>query len=618
MSSVTNFVMVLYVAHTVGAAQFGAFSLAYVTYSFALAASRGLGSDPLMVRFSGADLPTWRRAVANCTGTAAAFGLAAGVCVLAIAELLHGTARFAFLGLGLTLPVLMLQDSWRFAFFAIGRGGQAFLNDSVWAMALVPALIALRAAGVKDIFWFVFVWGAAAGVAAVAGALQARVAPRFFGAREWLSEHRDLGYRYLAENGTSSSAAQLRTSGLGVIAGLAAVGYVQAASTLLGPIMIVYMGMSMVGIPEAARILHRSPHRLRLFCIAVSGGLTVMAVAWGAVLLVTLPKGLGAWLLGPIWRPAYPLVLSYTLSMAGVCVWCGATIGLHALGAARRSLRAMILASAASLGGALAGAFHGGALGSVRGLAVATWLGAALWWWQLHAAIRESRIKAAGDGRVEGDRGPAMEPLRSATAPGVTSGDVTSAAANGHRTYNGGAEPAIKPQPARTISAGPGSVQPQLSLLREQEPSGPSAPPVMPIPSFTPTTWTVVVTSDETFYDRMWMTRALSNSSIAFPVYSNERRFPLSGNQMRIGRRSATGDLEPEIDLGGPPTDPGVSRLHAVLIPAPDGGWSVLDSGSANGMLLNGRKIPVGDLIPLHDGDRLNLGAWTAITVQCQ
>ena len=140
VSSVTNVAMVLYVAHSVGAAQFGAFSLAYVTYSFVLNASRGLTSDPLMVRFSGADLPTWRRAVANCSGTAAAVGLVAGACVLAVAALLSGTVRFAFLGLGLTLPVLMLQDSWRFSFFAIGRGGQAFLNDLVLGSGAPPGI----------------------------------------------------------------------------------------------------------------------------------------------------------------------------------------------------------------------------------------------------------------------------------------------------------------------------------------------------------------------------------------------------------------------------------------------------------------------------------------------
>ena len=84
---------------------------------------------------------------------------------------------------------------------------------------------------------------------------------------------------------------------------------------------------------------------------------------------------------------------------------------------------------------------------------------------------------------------------------------------------------------------------------------------------------------------------------------------------MRIGRRSAARPVEPEIDLADPPTDPGISRLHAVLIAGPDGAWSVLDPGSANGTLLNGREIPVGDLIRLRDGDRINLGLWTVITV---
>ena len=78
MSSITNFAVNIYIARTLGAVQYGAFSLAYVTYGFALNASRGLATDPLLVRFSGTDVPTWRRAVANCTGTAATVGLVAG------------------------------------------------------------------------------------------------------------------------------------------------------------------------------------------------------------------------------------------------------------------------------------------------------------------------------------------------------------------------------------------------------------------------------------------------------------------------------------------------------------------------------------------------------------
>ena len=55
VSSLTNFAISIYVVHSLGAVQFGAFSLAYVTYGFALNASRGLATDPLMVRFSGID-----------------------------------------------------------------------------------------------------------------------------------------------------------------------------------------------------------------------------------------------------------------------------------------------------------------------------------------------------------------------------------------------------------------------------------------------------------------------------------------------------------------------------------------------------------------------------------
>ena len=392
MSSLTNFAVSIYVARTLGAVQFGAFSLAYVTYSFVLNASRGVATEPLMVRFSGTDLPTWRRAVASCSGTAAVTGLAAGACVLAAAALLlDGTAKFAFLALGLTLPGLMLQDSWRFAFFALGRGSQAFLNDLVWASALLPALVLLRVTGHADVFWCVFAWGAAATVAAAVGPLQARVVPRLSGARGWLSRHRDLGPRYLVENTSYSGAYQLRTYGIGLIVGLAAVGYVQAANTLMGPFLVLFMGMGLIIVPEAARVLRRSPRHVQPFCLLVGGGLALAALGWGVLLLVALPRGLGDRLLGHLWRPTYPLVLPLTLSIMGTCASVGATAGLHALGAARRSVRVAVLAAVIYLACGLVGAVAGGAVGSVRGSVVATWIAALLWWWQLRAALREGR-----------------------------------------------------------------------------------------------------------------------------------------------------------------------------------------------------------------------------------
>jgi pSer/pThr/pTyr-binding forkhead associated (FHA) protein len=52
-----------------------------------------------------------------------------------------------------------------------------------------------------------------------------------------------------------------------------------------------------------------------------------------------------------------------------------------------------------------------------------------------------------------------------------------------------------------------------------------------------------------------------------------------------------------------------------VLVAAPDGSWSVVDPGSANGTLVNGDEIRAGQAVALRDGDVIHLGAWTALTV---
>ena len=154
-------------------------------------------------------------------------------------------------------------------------------------------------------------------------------------------------------------------------------------------------------------------------------------------------------------------------------------------------------------------------------------------------------------------------------------------------------------------------------------PTGPSpvAPPpaaAPPAPAVTPpatATWTAVVTADRLYFDWVVATVGADAPELSFPAYCPERRFPLSGTEVRVGRRSVSRGIHPEIDLTGPPADPGVSRLHALLVAGPDGTWSVVDPGSENGTLVNGTEIPHGQAVPLHEGDQIHLGAWTALTI---
>lgn len=130
-----------------------------------------------------------------------------------------------------------------------------------------------------------------------------------------------------------------------------------------------------------------------------------------------------------------------------------------------------------------------------------------------------------------------------------------------------------------------------------------------------PVTWVVTVTADRGHYERVVAVGGPDAGTIEFPSSCPERRFVLAGAEMRVGRRSASRGLEPEIDMTGPPLDPGVSHLHAVLASAEDGTWTILDPGSSNGTQVNGVDITAGEKVPLHDGDRIAIGAWTLLTV---
>ncbi|MCI0386878.1 hypothetical protein, partial [Streptomyces sp. CNQ085] len=323
-SSMTNFAVGIYVARSLGLTAFGVFSLAWVTYGVVLNVSRGLATDPLVVRFSGVPDTSWRGAVARASGTALGTGAAIGAVCLAAGLGFGGPVGPAFVCLGVVLPGLLLQDAWRYSFFAAGAGRKAFANDLVWGAALVPAMVV--AARVDSVAAFVLAWGGSAAVAAVYGCFQSGIRPRPAGARRWLREHRDLGYRYLAENVSNSGASQLRAYGLGAIAGVGAVGVIRGAELLLGPFLAVLMGLSLVTVAEAARVLRRAPHRLGPFCLLLGGGQAAAALLWGGALLL-VPDRAGEVVLGGVWPAASEIIVPVTIGVAGAGLGTGAAAG---------------------------------------------------------------------------------------------------------------------------------------------------------------------------------------------------------------------------------------------------------------------------------------------------
>ena len=100
ISSLSNFALGLFVARSFGASNFGAFTLAYITYTVVINALAVLATDPLLVRYSGDASRRWRRATSAATGTALAVGVAAGVLCIVAGLLLPDPVGPVFIALG--------------------------------------------------------------------------------------------------------------------------------------------------------------------------------------------------------------------------------------------------------------------------------------------------------------------------------------------------------------------------------------------------------------------------------------------------------------------------------------------------------------------------------------
>jgi len=386
LSSLTNFAVGVIVARSVSSDEFGAFSLAFAVYLVALGASRAIASEPLLVRFSASGPDEWRRGTASSTGTATALGMIGGVLILVVGLFADGTLSQGLIALGITLPGLLLQDSWRLAFFTKGQGVLAFVNDLVWAMLLIPMFALAVTRESNQVAWFMLAWGGSACGAALFGPLQSRVRPRIKDVVRWWKDHRDLAPRFLSEFIVRAGGTQLVFFGLGATAGLSAVGSMRAAQIILGPFQVVFQGIWLIAIPEQVRLLRTAPQRLRAASMTFSGFLAASAALYGIAVLF-LPDRIGRALVGGNWDGAAEIIFPLALSFAGLGGVMGAASGLRALAAASRSLQARTIVTVMIIVGGIGGALLGQSLGAAIGLAVAYWIGAAVWWWHFNAAL---------------------------------------------------------------------------------------------------------------------------------------------------------------------------------------------------------------------------------------
>ncbi|WKV71768.1 hypothetical protein AW27_009670 [Streptomyces sp. PCS3-D2] len=391
-SSATNILVLVLAARLSSASAFADFSMVYVAFSVLLGLNMAYVGQSLVLE-KGDGLGAACRSATGFTGAASA---AAGVLLAMTGFALPGATGRAFLALGLVLPLVLLQDGLRYCFSALRAPERALAADGLRLVCVVAAL-AVQPEGASA-GRLVLVWGLSALPALAVGLWLLR--PHVRGSRADLRPYLrrgHLGQRFVVEFAVGNGSSQLAVLGLGVFATPLAVGALRGATTLFGPLNVLFNSANAFGPP----VLGRLGGKRATVRATAALGLVLAAIGAGwATALYLLPDRLGRELLGDTWAAASALLpatgAQYAVMGLGTC----ALLTLRVL-APKATLSLQVVFSLLSVGLLLGGYAVAGAAGAAWGLAAGSALKALAAWW------RVARLPVDA---------PAARPVRSAAA----------------------------------------------------------------------------------------------------------------------------------------------------------------------------------------------------------
>lgn len=373
VAALTNILVLVVAARLSTVADFARFSAVYLVFSVLLGVSGAYTGQPLVLRRGTNDATRGAcRSAVGFTLLASALigGLLAAVCVMLPGE----TAR-ALTMLGLVLPVVLAQDTARYAFATLHAQHVALAADTLRLVCVLGAL-AGQPHGAPAAR-LVAVWGLSALPALLLSAvvLHRRTAgtPVLLGPQ---LRKGHLGRRFVVEFGVGNATSQLSVLGLGAVGNPLVVGALRGATTLFGPLNVLFTSATGFGPPLLGRL---ATDRLRVRATAALAALLAVTAAGWAAVLALLPGSVGRHLLGDTWPTAAALLPATGSQYAAMAVGTCGLLALRLLDP-RTTLSIQVVFSLAAVaflsGGYLLGGVPGAAWGLCLGSvckAVATW-----------------------------------------------------------------------------------------------------------------------------------------------------------------------------------------------------------------------------------------------------
>ncbi|MFJ2132739.1 hypothetical protein ACIOMQ_17990 [Streptomyces sp. NPDC087845] len=373
VAALTNILVLVAAARLSTAADFARFSAVYLVFTVLLGVFGAYTGQPLVLRRGGSDEIRGACRSAVAFTLLAAAGLGAPLAAVCLA--LPGATARALLMLGLVLPVVLGQDTMRYAFSTLHLPHLALAGDLL-RLACVLGALAVQPHGAPAAR-LVAAWGLSALPALLLSAvlLHRRVAGTPLRLMVLLRRGH-LGRRFVVEFGVGNATSQLSVLGLGAVGNPLVVGALRGATTLFGPLNVLFTSATGFGPPLLGRL---ASERRRVRATAtLAAVLAATAAAW-ATALALLSDGIGRRLLGDTWPTASALLPATGSQYVAMAVGTCGLLALRMLDP-RTTLSIQVVFSLAAVAFLTGGYVLGGVPGAAWGLclgsvckAVATW-----------------------------------------------------------------------------------------------------------------------------------------------------------------------------------------------------------------------------------------------------
>ena len=296
-ASISNFAVGVAVARAAGASGLGGFTFAYTGWMVLSAMHRALIIDPMAIEGDIRDAST-TYSIKRGFAAEVLLGVCATICFVVVGGALmlanQHTFGYAMLVMAPWLPVLVVQDYWRWVGFMTRRPGRALANDTVFNCVQGVAFAAVFVLHLHSQAALISSWGLGALAGVVYGLHQSRVLPSLRGGLSLLRARWSISKWIAGSSLTGLGASMMYVFVAGAILGPVGLGGLKAAQALVaGPSGVLIQAGGSIGLPEATRAYDEQGWRglIRVARVVTAAGFLSFVVGagivavWGGTLL---------------------------------------------------------------------------------------------------------------------------------------------------------------------------------------------------------------------------------------------------------------------------------------------------------------------------------------------